>query len=129
MTQPQSQQAYDSIIEALGYEFGREIGRGETYSIARQLVAQSDVVDGKPVVDSTPVYEGGPVSALDSPLYPLTVLQYTRSDSLTKADRNDRERAIKSLQSDLIAVYNETYADGEGEGEGDEEPEPYRMEV
>jgi len=125
MTQPQTQQAYDSIIQELGREFTREIGRGEANTIARQLVAQSDVVDGKPVVDSVPAYEGGPVAALESPLYPLTVLQYTRSDSLTKADQNDRTRAIKSLQSDLIAVYNDTYVDSDS----DEEPESPRMEV
>jgi len=126
MSQPQSQQAYDSAIENLCKEFAREIGSGGANNVAQQLVASYDVIGGKPVVNETPGYEGGSVAAIDSRFFPLTVLQYTRADSLTQARESVTNIAIKALQADLIAAHSGSYnVDEQDRGE----PEKPRAEV
>lgn len=118
MSQPQSQQAYDSAIENLRKEFAREIGGGAANNVAQQLIASYDIIDGEPVVNERPEYEGGSVAAIDSPFYPFTVLQYSRADSLTKAREGVPKVAIKALQADLIAAHNGSYnVDDQDQGE------------
>jgi hypothetical protein len=116
-----SQPEYDSIVQGLADEFDDEIAAGGdtvAKSIAQSAIAGVRVVGGKPVVTQSVEYEGGAVETLDTALYPMEVLQFTRATGLS-GEAQGREpyvwsKAVYALQQDLAMAHGPSKA-GEGE--------------
>ena len=112
MTRIHSQDDYDDIVQGLVDELGDEIAdAGDTAAknIAQQVIAGLSVVDGKPVVEQAASYEGGGLETLDTALFPMEVLQFTRATGLSGQAQSPEpyvwSKAVHALQQDLSMAH------------------------